>query len=76
MKQLSIIAFGQIAEITGKELVLEATDTNALQMLLGVKFPKLRDQKYAIAVNKQLVTSNIVFTDHAVIALLPPFSGG
>jgi molybdopterin synthase sulfur carrier subunit len=77
MKQLSIISFGQIAEITGRdEFVLEADDTNALKILLSLKFPQLKNTKYAIAVNKQIVKDNMVFTDHAVIALLPPFSGG
>jgi molybdopterin synthase sulfur carrier subunit len=77
MKQLHILSFGNIAEATGTgEFVLEAVDTDSLQLLLLKRFPALARKKFAIAVNKKLINVNTVFTDDAVIALLPPFSGG
>jgi molybdopterin synthase sulfur carrier subunit len=77
MNQLSIIAFGQIAEIVGpEEFSLEASDTDALQILLLDKFPELKNKKFAISVDKQLIKTNTSLNNHSVVALLPPFSGG
>ena len=75
--QIQIISFGQIAEVTGKDkFSLEASDTDGLQMALNQKYPALNNKKYAIAVNKQLITANAPLTQNAEVALLPPFSGG
>jgi len=74
--KIKIIAFGQIAEITGKELVIEALDTASLQQALRDKFPALAEKKYAIAVNKILVSDNHILTDNDTVALMPPYSGG
>ena len=73
---ITIIAFGQIAEITGKELVVNAVDTTQLQQLLLEKFPALAEKKYAIAVNKSLAVSNVALKDNDTVALMPPYSGG
>jgi molybdopterin converting factor small subunit len=74
---LTIKAFGNLTEITGTaELELEAQDSASLQAALFQKFPQLRERKFAIAVNKQLITENTDFKAHDVVALLPPFSGG
>lgn len=76
MKEIKIIAFGQIAEITGKELMLEATDLDSLKQNLKQKFPELSDKKLAFAVNRKLVENNITFKENDVVALMPPYSGG
>lgn len=76
MKEIKIIAFGQIAEITGKELMLEATDLDSLKQDLKQKFPELLDIKLAFAVNRKLVENNITFKENDVVALMPPYSGG
>jgi len=77
MNQLSIIAFGQIAEIVGhEEFSMDASDTDALQILLLSKFPGLKNKKFAISVDKLLIKTNTTLRDHSVVALLPPFSGG
>lgn len=73
---IKIIAFGQIAEITGKELVIEANDITVLKAALQIEFPALAQKKYAIAVNKKLVTENITLTENDTVALMPPYSGG
>lgn len=74
---LTIKAFGNLTEITGKaELELQARDTASLQAALFERFPQLRERKFAIAVNKQLITENTDLKAHDVVALLPPFSGG
>jgi len=74
--EIKIIAFGPIAEITGKEITLEAGDINSLKIILAEKFPVLSDRKYAIAVNKKLVQGNIDLNKNDTVALMPPYSGG
>lgn len=74
--EVNIIAFGQIAEITGKEFILEATDLYSLRNLLLQKFPELLSKKFAIAVNKKLIQQNINLNQNDVVALMPPYSGG
>jgi molybdopterin converting factor small subunit len=75
MKEIKIIAFGQISEITGKELMLEATDLDSLKLKLIKKFPELSDKKLAFAVNKKMAQDNVAFSDNDVVALMPPYSG-
>ena len=74
--EIKIIAFGQIAEITGKEIMLEASDIDSLKIILGEKFPALSDRKFAIAVNKKLVQGNLELNQKDTVALMPPYSGG
>lgn len=71
-----IIAFGQIAEITGKELELNVGDTDSLSLLLQENYPALVHKKYIIAVNKKIQTHNAIIDVNDVVALMPPFSGG
>lgn len=73
---VKIIAFGQIAEITGKEFVVGVNDVTALKSVLNEKFPALAEKKYAIAVNKKMVTENIALNENDTVALMPPYSGG
>ena len=73
---ITIIAFGQIAEITGKEFTVDAKDITSLKLALNAKFPALAEKKYAIAVNKKLVTHSLVLTENDTVALMPPYSGG
>lgn len=73
---IKIIAFGQIAEITGSELFMEAQDTDVLRAALQVEFPALTDKKYALAVNNKLITDTMTLLENDVVALMPPYSGG
>lgn len=75
--QIKIMSFGQLAEITGAAaFFVEAQDLEQLKLLLAEQYPALRDRKYALAVNKQLITSTTILKENDVVALLPPFSGG
>lgn len=75
-KNVNIIAFGQIAEITGRELQLEAADLTELRSKLIEKYPSLVEKKFAMAVNKKLTSVNTALTENDVVALMPPYSGG
>ena len=75
---LNLIAFGQLAGITGSSVVLNEalTDTDGLQVYLHKHYPALLQLNYKIAVNKQIAQTNMPIIEGATIALLPPFSGG
>jgi molybdopterin synthase sulfur carrier subunit len=73
---IKIIAFGQIAEITGKEFFVVANDMDNLKFVLNIQFPALAEKKYAVAVNKKLVSDNVILTENDTVALMPPYSGG
>lgn len=74
--EIRIIAFGRIAEITGKELMLTASDTDTLKQQLAGKFPQLSGMKYAVAVNKKMTEGNTELNTNDTVALMPPYSGG
>ena len=74
---VNIIVFGQLTDITGSPLSVDnVADTDSLVKELNKLYPSLRDKKYAIAVNKKLVTANTILTNESIVALMPPFSGG
>lgn len=76
--EINILAFGQIADITGNTdmKISGVKDTDDLNNKLVELFPLLSSIKYSIAVNKRIVNSNTEFGDKDIVALLPPFSGG
>jgi len=75
---VQILAFGRLKEIVDTTTldVAEAIDTDQLQEMLQTQFPALKNLKYALAVNQQVVNQNTAVPQHAMVALLPPFSGG
>ena len=76
--EINLLAFGQIAEITGKSTwkMTGIKDTNILIKNLEEQFPALVKMKYSIAVNKKVIQENTTINENDTIALLPPFSGG
>ena len=75
---LTILIFGQIADITGvNNITLEnVADTNQLVQQLNTSYPTLASAKYAMAVDKKIIKENTPLNNNNTIALLPPFSGG
>ncbi len=74
---VKILAFGQIAEITGQsESIVTAKDTDGLRLRLTEQFSALKATQFAMAVNKKVISENTVLNDGDTVALLPPFSGG
>jgi molybdopterin synthase sulfur carrier subunit len=76
--EINLIAFGQIAEITGKSAwkMDGIKDTNELMKNLESQFPALSTKSFSIAVNKKVIQENTRINENDTIALLPPFSGG
>jgi len=77
MAAITLLAFGQLAELFGDtKLTIHASDTAGLQESLIQRFPELKNKKYLLAVNKQVVSANVQLQEGATVAMLPPFSGG
>lgn len=76
--RINVLAFGQIAEITGKAewQTEDFQSTSALYNGLLQKYPELKMLNIAIAVNKQIVHVDRLLHEGDTVALMPPFSGG
>ncbi|MBC7758084.1 MAG: MoaD/ThiS family protein [Phormidesmis sp. FL-bin-119] len=76
--RVKVLIFGQLTDITREsEIYLkEVSDRDELVNKLVQQYPALADSKYAIAVDRKVITQNIRLTDECTVALLPPFSGG
>lgn len=74
----TVLFFGQLTDITLQQQVLieGVSDTDQLLSRLHENYPALQNAKYILAVNKNVVSSNTILSDHSTVALLPPFSGG
>ncbi len=75
---INVLIFGHLAEITnqGNLTVSDMMDTNQLETYLRNQYPGLKNIRYAIAVNKNIVSENTRLENNSTVALLPPFSGG
>jgi molybdopterin synthase sulfur carrier subunit len=75
---MTVKVFGQLYDIIGSNSFemdnIESTDE--LIKNLQLKYPALKNTKYKIAVNRNIIQSNTALQHDAEIALLPPFSGG
>lgn len=76
--RVKVLIFGQLTDITGEsEIYLnEISDRDELVEKLNQQYPALADSKYAIAVDKKVISQNTRLDDECTVALLPPFSGG
>ena len=70
--------FGQLVEITGSSKLEmdEVSDTDSLMKKIENDFPKLKNHKILIAVNKKIIKENQKLETGSEVALLPPFAGG
>lgn len=74
---MDILLFGSIAEKAGSPILrLEASSLAELHAALIARVPELRTMRYAIAVDRRVVTTDLVLTGSEEIAVLPPFAGG
>lgn len=78
MTEITVLAFGVITDIIGKNSfpVRDVATTEALKEKLEAAYPALKNIRYAMAVNKQIVSTTTPLEAAATVALLPPFSGG
>ena len=79
--EINIKYFGIIADIalkTEEVIVLENdfTTLKLVQSKIEIKYPKILDINYSIAVNKKFLQNDIPLKNKDTIAFLPPFAGG
>ncbi|PJB11768.1 MAG: molybdopterin synthase sulfur carrier subunit [Flavobacteriales bacterium CG_4_9_14_3_um_filter_40_17] len=76
--EISILFFGQLAEIIGKPSLSlsNVSNTDDLKAHLQQQFPALEEMTFSIAVNKNIIQQNTHLNAGDEVALLPPFSGG
>lgn len=70
--------FGMIAEKIGSDSfeVVGIGTIEDFRIYLNEQFPDLRNMKFSIAVDKQIVHDACEISEGSELALLPPFSGG
>ncbi len=78
MSYMEIILFGQLRDLAGSNRISinAMSDTNELQKELNIRYPAFANTKYAIAVDKKIISKTVPLNAESEIALLPPFSGG
>jgi molybdopterin synthase sulfur carrier subunit len=78
LNEMTVKIFGQLYDIIGSNSfeVADVANSDELIKNLQSKYPALKDVKYKVAVNRNIIQSNTALTQDAEIALLPPFSGG
>ena len=76
--KIDIIAFGKISEfIQNQEMDISNIDnTDELKQYLEQSFPQLVGIIYKLALNKDVVQTNLELANKDTIAIMPPFSGG
>lgn len=76
--EINILSFGKIAEIITVNSLNshEIFDTDGLKNQLEKTYPQLKEIKYKLALNKQIVQKNSELLSGDVVAIMPPFSGG
>lgn len=74
---VEVLFFGKLVEIAGTSLIIEdAQTTDELLKHLQQVYPQLVNEKYIIALNKNMISGNTLLTTGCTVALLPPYSGG
>ena len=75
---VNILIFGQLTDITGTSVVSinHVADTDLLLNKLYTQYPLLKEKKFLIAVDNQIIHKKTEIGEQVKIALLPPFSGG
>ena len=76
--KIHIIAFGKISEfIQNQEMdISNINNTDELKQYLEQSFPQLAGTNYKLALNKDVVQTNLELANKDPIAIMPPFSGG
>lgn len=76
--KVNILIFGQLSDITGSKnlIVEEISSTDKLVQHLNAVYPDLVNQKYLIAVEKEIISSDTALNNNDTVAFLPPYAGG
>ena len=76
--KIKIKYFGMLTDITScEEEIIDFSGVLISELLevLFIKYPNLKNKKFQVAQNNELVPVNIKISSQEIV-LLPPFSGG
>ena len=73
-----VTLYGRLADLCGtNKLELDPVETTfELKFQLEEKFPKLKGQKYILALDKKICNIDEKIFNDSEIVLMPPYSGG
>jgi molybdopterin synthase sulfur carrier subunit len=76
--QVKVLFFGVISEITGTNLKVyrEVESVGDLKLRIQDDFPEVVHYNFRIALNNEILNTDVPLNDGDEIALLPPFAGG
>lgn len=74
----NLLFFGQLTTIIGSNnmTIEDIKDTESILLYIGERFPEIKNAKYVIALNNEVIQNNTVLKEGDNLAFLPPFSGG
>lgn len=78
MSEIKIKFFGMIAEIVNADEIMmnDIYNTDELLQKLYIQYPALKNMKFAISLDRQIIHQNTAVHANSELAILPPFSGG
>ncbi len=78
MKQIKVLFFGALSELTGKQMEKIELLGGLDELLEIVKqmYPDIKNVKFTAAINQEINSSKKELSDGDEVALLPPFTGG
>ncbi len=78
MKQIKVLFFGALSELTGKqaEKIELKGGLDELLEIVKQKYPDVKSVKFTAAINQEIDSSKKELSDGDEVALLPPFKGG
>lgn len=76
--KVKVLIFGPLKDVTQSVTceVSDVNDTDEMIIKMNSVYPGLKEKKFLIAVEKEIVQSNTPLRDNFTVALLPPYSGG
>ena len=76
--QIKVLFFGSLIDVVGKQEILltDVADSTDLKQHLIRNYPAMKDQKFAIAVNHEIINEEINLKEDDEVAIIPPFQGG
>lgn len=76
--KVNVLIFGPLKDVTGTNVceVADVSNTDEMIQKMNSMYPALKEKKYLVAVEKEIVHGNTMLYDNYTIALLPPYSGG
>ncbi len=78
MKQIKVLFFGALSELTGKQMEKIELLGGLDELLEIVKqmYPDIKNVKFTAAINQEINSSKKELSNGDEVALLPPFTGG